>query len=97
MPQSHLHWLEAAFPHAEAPYSLTEILDRVQAHHSPRMSRSAIHRAWKALLASRATCELARAINQDDGEKTYQFNAESARRIARRATRAKVPVSQLKK
>ena len=93
MSKSNLPWLHDAFPDADAPYTLAEILFYIRAYHSPLMSKSAVNRAWKALLASRATAELARALNQDGGEKTYLFSAETARRIAKRATRAKARVS----
>lgn len=97
MPQTLLPWLEEAFPEVDAPYSLSDILDRVQSYHSPTMSRSAIYRAWRSLRASSATRGLVRALNQDEREKTYLFSAEAARRIAKRATRARLLASAKQK
>lgn len=82
-------WIAEIFPEPQQPYSMPEIINRLQAFYSPRITRSACYRALHRLEKSFVTAPMVVPLDAD--VRPVLYSAESARRIARSVTRGLDP------
>ena len=84
-----ISWINEIFPAAQEPFTMGEIVTRLQRLYSPHVSRTCAYRAMWALRDSPLTASV---VRREKIGKTLYFNADAARLIARRVTRSKPPV-----
>lgn len=81
--------IDIIFPSQSAPYSMPEIISRLQLMYSENLTRSAIYRAHVELRKSEATAPLVKPL--DPYARELQYSERAARRIARKVISNRLP------